>query len=97
VAKRYVKMHYIDKLFPETVWNYNYRVSGVKPSESTSKHFAHHALEVWSALYPDKPFDPKNKNIISYSMAAILYVELVLKKKVDWQSLFLFYGNQELV
>jgi chromosome segregation ATPase len=41
------------------------------------------ALEVWSALYPDKPFGPNNKNIISYSMAAMVYAEIELKKKVD--------------
>jgi hypothetical protein len=83
VVKRYVKMHHIDKLFLQAMWNYNHKASGVKPSESTSKHFAHHVLEVWSALYPDKPFGSKNKNIISYSMAAMLYAELELKRKVD--------------
>jgi hypothetical protein len=72
VAKRYVKMHHIDKLFPHAEWNHNYKASGVKPSKNTSKHFAHRALEVWSALYPEKPFGSKNKNIISYSMAAML-------------------------
>jgi hypothetical protein len=87
VAKRYVKMHHIDKFFPHAVWNYSHKAPSVKPSENTSKHFAHHALEVWSALYPDNPFGSKNKNIISYSMAAMLYVELELKRKVDWQSL----------
>jgi hypothetical protein len=45
-AKKYVKMHHIDKLFPEAVWKYNHRVSGVKLGESTSKHFVHRALEV---------------------------------------------------
>jgi hypothetical protein len=84
VAKRYVKMHHIDKFFPQAVWNYNHKAFGVKPSESKSKHFAHHALKVWSSLYPDKPFGSKNKNIISYSMAAMLYAELELKRKVDW-------------
>jgi hypothetical protein len=87
-AKKYVKMHHIDKLFPEAVWKYNHRVSGVKPGESTSKHFAHHVLEVWSALYPDKPFGPNNKNIISYSMAAMVYAEIELKRKVDWRIVF---------
>jgi hypothetical protein len=87
-AKKYMKMHHIDKLFPEAVWKYNHRVSGVKPSESTSKHFAHRALEVWSALYPDKPFGPNNKNIISYSMAAMVYAEIGLKRKVDWRTVF---------
>jgi hypothetical protein len=87
VAKRYVKMYHIEKLFPQAVWNYNHKASGVKPSESTSKHFAHCVLEVWSTLYPHKPFGSKNKNIISYSMVAILYVELELKRKVDWRSL----------
>jgi hypothetical protein len=87
VAKRYVKMHHIDKLFPYAVWNYNHKVSGVKLSESTSKYFAHRALEVWFALYLDKPFGSKNKNIISYSMAAMLYAELELKNKVDWHTL----------
>jgi hypothetical protein len=69
------------------VWNYNLKVSGAKPRENTSKHFAHRALVVWSALYPDKPFGPNNKNIISYSMAAMVYAEIVLKRKVDWRTL----------
>jgi hypothetical protein len=86
-TKKYVKMHHIDKLFPEAVWKYNHRVSGVKPGESKPKHFAHRALEVWSALYPDKPFGPNNKNIISYSMAAMVYAEIELKRKVDWRTL----------
>jgi hypothetical protein len=44
------------------------------------------SLEVWSALYPDKPFGPNNKNIISYSMAAMVCGEIVLKRKVDWRT-----------
>jgi hypothetical protein len=31
VAKRYVKMHHIDKLFLQAMWNYNHKASGVKP------------------------------------------------------------------
>jgi hypothetical protein len=81
-------MHHIDKLFLEAVWKYNHRVSGVKPKESKSKHFAHRALEFWSALYPYKPFGPNNKNIISYSMAAMVYAEIELKRKVDWRTIF---------
>jgi hypothetical protein len=87
-AKKYVKMHYIDKLFPEAVWKSNHRVSGIKPGEIKSKYFAHRALEVWSALYPDKSFGPNNKNIISYSMAAMVYAEIELKRKVDWRTVF---------
>jgi chromosome segregation ATPase len=45
-------------------------------------------LEVWSALYPDKPFGLNNKNIISYSMVAMVYAEIELKRKVDWRTLF---------
>jgi hypothetical protein len=75
------------------VWKYNHRVSGVKPGESKSKHFAHRALEVWSALYPDKPFGPNNKNIISYSMVAMVYAKIELKRKVDWR--IVFTGNKE--
>jgi hypothetical protein len=48
VAKKYVKMYLIDMLFPCAVWNYNHNIFGVKPSKSTSKHFEHCALEVWS-------------------------------------------------
>ena len=66
-GKEFVKMNHIDKHFPYTVWNYNHKVSDVKLSESTSKHFEHHALEVWSVLYINRPFGSKNKNIISYS------------------------------
>jgi hypothetical protein len=87
-AKKYVKMHHIDKLFPEAVWKYNHRVSGVKPGENKSKHFVHRALEVWSALYLDKPFGLNNKNIISYSMAPMVYAEIELKRKVDWRTIF---------
>jgi hypothetical protein len=87
-AKKYVKMHHIDKLFPEAVWEYNHRASGVKSGESKSKHCVHHVLEVWSALYLDKPFGPNNKNIISYSMAAMVYAEIELKRKVDWRTVF---------
>jgi hypothetical protein len=46
VAEMYVKMYHIDKLFPPIVWNYNHKVSTVKPNESTFKHFEHRALEV---------------------------------------------------
>jgi hypothetical protein len=88
MEKKYVKMHHIDKLFPEAIWNYNHRISGVKPGENKSKHFVHRALEVWSALYPNKPFGPNNKNIISYSMAAMVYAEIELKRKVDWRTVF---------
>jgi hypothetical protein len=34
MAKKYVKMYHIDKLFPEAVWKYNHRVSGIKPGEN---------------------------------------------------------------
>jgi hypothetical protein len=57
-----------------------------KAEESKSKHFAHRALEVWSVLYPDKPFGPNNKIIISYSMAMMVYAEIELKRKVDWRT-----------
>jgi hypothetical protein len=87
-TKKYVKMYHIDKLFPSAVWSYNHNVSGVKPSESTLEHFKHRVLEVWSTLYSERTFGPKNKNIISYSLTTILYVELVLKRKVDWRMVF---------
>jgi len=87
-ARKYVKMCHIDKLFPEAVWSYNHRNSGLKPKDCISKHFAHRALEVWSTLFPNKPFGPDNKNIISYSMAAMIYAEIELKKDVDWRTVF---------
>ena len=59
----------------------------VKPKESKSKHFAHHALEIWFVLYSDKSFGPNNKNIISFSMATMIYTEIKLKRKVDWQTI----------
>ena len=77
-------MYHIDKFFPKAVWPYNLKNSGVKPKQNKSKHFAHCVLEVWSALYSNKSFGPDNKNIISYSMAAMVYIEIMLKKKVDW-------------
>jgi hypothetical protein len=59
VAKKYVKMYHIDKLFPCAVWDYNYNMSGVKPSESTSKHFAHCALEIGPLYFYKSLLDPK--------------------------------------
>ena len=87
-AKKYVKMYYIDKLFPEAVWPYNHKNSSLKPKQSKSKHFAHRALEVWSALYQNKPFGPDKKNIIFYSMATMVYAEIELKKKMDWRTVY---------
>jgi hypothetical protein len=57
MGKKYVKMCHIDKLFPSMVWKFNHNVFGAKPSNSTLEHFAHCAVEVWSILYPTKPFD----------------------------------------
>ena len=79
----YVKMYHIDKLFPKAVWTYNHKVFSVKPKENKSKHFAQCALEVWFVLYADKSFGLSNKNIISYSMAVMIYVKIELKRKVD--------------
>ena len=62
---------------------YNHRVFGIKPKENKSKHFVHRVLEVWYALYPNKPFGLNNKNIISYSMAVMIYAEIELKRKMD--------------
>ena len=53
MAKKYMKMYYIDMLFPRAVWNYNHNIFCVKLSESTLKHFKYSALEVWSTLYPN--------------------------------------------
>ena len=75
-------MYHIDKLFSEAVWLYNYRISSIKSKESKFKYFVHRTLEVWSALYLDKSFGPEIKNIISYSMVAMVYVEVELKRKV---------------
>jgi hypothetical protein len=86
VAMKYVKIFHMDKLFPPMLWNYHHKVFGVKPNKSTSKHCEHRALKVWFALYPDGPFGSKNKNIISYSLAVMLYVELELTRKVDWRT-----------
>ena len=86
---KYVMMYHIDKLFPKAVWLYNHRISSVKPKEIKSKHFVHCALEVWSALYLDKSFSLDNKNNISYSIAAMVYAEIELKKKVDWQTILI--------
>jgi hypothetical protein len=52
----YVKMCHIDKLYPHVMWKLNHNFFGVKSGESISKHFVLHAMEVWSTLYPIKPF-----------------------------------------
>ena len=82
-AKKYMKIYYIDKLFPEVVWSYNHKNFDVKPKQSKSKYFVLRAFEVWSALYPNKFFGLDNKNIISYSVAAMVYAKIELKKMVD--------------
>ena len=40
-------------------------------------------------LYPTKTFGFQNKNIISYSMVSVLYVEVQLKHKVERRTLFI--------
>jgi hypothetical protein len=83
MAKNYLNVCHIDKLFPCTIWKFNHNVSSMKPRESASKHFTHGAMEVWSTLFSTKPIGIQNKNIISYSMSTMLYEELELKQKVD--------------
>jgi hypothetical protein len=76
MARKYVKMCYINKLFARPMWKLNHNVFGVKHGKSILEHFAHQAMEVWCTLYPTKPFGVQNKDIISYSMAVLLYAEL---------------------
>jgi hypothetical protein len=54
MAKKYVKMSHINKLFPHVVWKLNHKIFEVKPGKSISKHFAHFEMEVWSTLLPTK-------------------------------------------
>jgi hypothetical protein len=56
MAKKYVKMYHIDKLFPHTMKELNYNFFGIKPGKSISKHFAHIAMKGWSVLYYVKTF-----------------------------------------
>jgi hypothetical protein len=46
MAKKYVEMYHIDKLFPCAMWELNNNISGIKPSKSILEHFAHHAVGV---------------------------------------------------
>jgi hypothetical protein len=81
IAKKYVNMCYINKLFSCAMWEYNHNISRMKPNENISKPFVHCVLEVWFTLYPTKPFDVPNKNNISYSIMVMLYAELELNNK----------------
>ena len=46
MAKNYLNVCHIDKLFPYAIWKFNHNVSSMKLRESASKHFVHGAMEV---------------------------------------------------
>lgn len=83
LAKKYVKMYHIDKLFPVHVHELHHRQKGVKAETCTHNHFVHRANEVHAVLFPGRQH---SKGFIKYGFAAMLYAEVILKRTMDWRT-----------
>jgi hypothetical protein len=83
MGRRYVKMYHIDKLWPLEAHKGHTRDFCCKPGNCNNKHFVHRSAEVWHALFGDKS---RSKGYINYSVACMVYAELILGRKVDWST-----------
>ncbi len=83
MCKQYVKMYHIDKLWPRECHKNHNRDYCCNPRTCNDKHFVHRAEQVCRVLFRDKL---RNKGNINYTLAAMVYSKLVLKRKVDWST-----------
>jgi len=82
-CKKYVKMYHIGKLWPRDCHEVNTKNFACKPGMCNDDHFIYHGHEVWQALFGDRP---RSKDYFNYSLLAMVYAELILKRKVDWRT-----------
>ena len=82
-AKRFVKWYHIDKVFPENRWVYHHKQGVALNHTCTDPHFKHRVLEVTRVLFPG---NEKALTKSSYNLLAMVYVDLRLRRKVDWRT-----------
>ena len=82
-CKRYVKMYHIGKLWPPECHVLHNKEYCFKPATCLNAHFVHRSMEVWRALFGHKPM---SKGKINYSLACMVYAEIVLGRKVEWNT-----------
>ena len=83
MCKKYVKMYHIGKLWPRdchAAHNHDY---ACRPWTCKSKHFVHRSTEVWGRLFGQRAMC---KGRINYSLASMVYAELILARKIDWST-----------
>ena len=83
MCRKYIKMYHIDKLWPREFHARHTHDYACKPYDCKNEHFVHRSKEVWRALFGDKPMV---KGYINYSVACMVYAELILARKVDWST-----------
>ena len=82
-ATKYVKWYHIDKVFPEHRWPLHHNQGVALNRTCIDPHFKHRLLEVVQTLFPG------NAQLLtraSYNLAAMVYAELRLHRKVDWRT-----------
>ena len=84
MCKKYVKMYHIDKLWPRESHARHTHDYSCKPWTCNNKHFVHRSNEVWKALFGEGK--AMCKGYINYSLASMVYAELILVRKVDWST-----------
>jgi hypothetical protein len=80
---KYVKMCHIDKLWPKECHAAHTKSFACRPWTCNDDHFIHRAKEVWRALFGNRE---KNKGLFDYGLVAMVYAELKLERKVDWNT-----------
>ena len=83
MCRTYVKMYHIDKLWPQESHKSHTRDFCCKPWTCNNKHFVHRSEEVWRVLFGNKR---RSKGYINYSVACMVYAELILERKIDWST-----------
>jgi hypothetical protein len=81
--KKYVKMCHIDKLWPKECYAVHTKSFACRPWTCNDDHFIHRAEEVWRALFGNRE---KSKGLFNYDLVAMVYAELKLERKVDWNT-----------
>ena len=80
MCKKYVKMYYIDKLWPKECYKAHTKGFACRPYTCKDDHFIYRIEEVWQALFENWE---RSNGLLNYGL---VYVELKLEHKVDWST-----------
>jgi len=82
-CKKYVKMYHIGKHWPRECHPVDTKAFTCNPTKCLNEHFMFRCEEVWRSLFGDRP---KGKGAFPYILMAMVYAELILKRKVNWST-----------